>query len=199
MNELGCDLMKIILASASIRRQELLKRLTDEYEIIVSNFDEEKMEFNGDCGCYVMKLSEGKALDVCKNIDTECVVIGCDTIVSFEDKILGKPKDEKEAFDMLKLLSGNSHQVYSGVTLVNSVSGKIVKDYVCTEVKFAELSDDVIRKYIEKEEYKDKAGAYGIQGYGGVFVEEIHGCYYNVVGLPLNKLSKMLVEMGVNS
>jgi septum formation protein len=191
--------MKIVLASASIRRQELLKRLTDEFEIIVSNFDEDRVEFSGDCGSYVMELAEGKASDVCKKMQSESIVIGCDTIVSFGNKILGKPKDKTEAFNMLKFLSGNSHQVYSGIVLVNTRSEKIIRDYVCTDVKFSELSDSEIRKYIENGEYKDKAGAYGIQGYGGVFVEKIHGCYYNVVGLPLNKLSKMLVEMGVNS
>ncbi|MBV7273078.1 Maf-like protein [Clostridium thailandense] len=191
--------MKVILASASARRQELLKRLTNEFEIIVSKFDEGKIAFDGNCGSYVMKLAEGKALDVYKDIKNESVIIGCDTIVSFQDRILGKPKDEMEAFNMLRILSGNCHQVYSGIALVNSLSGKIIRDYVCTDVKFDKLSNDTIKKYIEKGEYKDKAGAYGIQGYGGTFVEEIHGCYYNVVGLPLNKLSKMMVEMGVNS
>ena len=113
-------------------------------------------------------------------------------------KILGKPKDENEAFDMLKLLSGNTHQVYSGIAIINNKTGNINRDFVCTDVKFDNLSDEQIKKYIENGEYKDKAGAYGIQGYGGIFVEEIHGCYYNVVGLPLNKLSKMLKGMGVN-
>ena len=191
--------MNIVLASASIRRHELLKRLTDKFEIIASDFDENAVEFNGDCGSYVMKLAEGKALNVCKSVHNESIIIGCDTIVSFGNKILGKPENEEEAFNMLKFLSGTSHQVYSGIAVVNSASGKIIRDYVCTNVKFSDLSDDVIRKYIERGEYKDKAGAYGIQGYGGVFVEEIHGCYYNVVGLPLNKLSKMLREMGVSS
>lgn len=191
--------MNIVLASASIRRHELLKRLTDKFEIIVSDFDENAVEFDSDCGSYVMKLAEGKALNVCKNVHNESIIIGCDTIVSFGNKILGKPENEEEAFNMLKFLSGTSHQVYSGIAVVNSASGKIITDYVCTNVKFSDLSDDVIRKYIERGEYKDKAGAYGIQGYGGVFVEEIHGCYYNVVGLPLNKLSKMLREMGVSS
>ncbi|MBI6871664.1 Maf-like protein [Clostridium aciditolerans] len=191
--------MNIVLASASIRRHELLKRLTDKFEIIVSDFDENAVKFDSDCASYVMKLAEGKALNVCKNVHNESIIIGCDTIVSFGNKILGKPENEEEAFNMLKFLNGTSHQVYSGIAVVNSASGKIIRDYVCTNVKFSDLSDDVIRKYIERGEYKDKAGAYGIQGYGGVFVEEIHGCYYNVVGLPLNKLSKMLREMGVSS
>ncbi|MDW8799869.1 Maf-like protein [Clostridium sp. A1-XYC3] len=190
--------MKIILASASSRRQELLNRLIEDFKIIVSDFDENSVEFKGDCGSYVMELAEGKALDVCNKVKEEAIVIGCDTIVSYKDTILGKPQDEKEAFNMLKLLSGNIHQVYSGIAVVNNSSGKIIREFVCTDVKFDKLSDMQIEKYIEKGEYADKAGAYGIQGYGGIFVEEIHGCYYNVVGLPLNKLSKMLKEMGVN-
>lgn len=190
--------MKIILASASSRRQELLNRLTESFEIIVSDFDEDSVDFDGNCASYVMSLAEGKASDVCKNIKGEAIIIGCDTIVSFNGKILGKPKDENEAFDMLKLLSGSTHQVYSGIAIINSKTGSIDRDFVCTDVKFDNLSDDQIKKYIDKDEYKDKAGAYGIQGYGGIFVEEIHGCYYNVVGLPLNKLSKMLRGTGVN-
>lgn len=190
--------MQIILASASSRRQELLNRLTEDFKIIVSDFDESSVEFKGNCAHYVMKLAEGKALNVCNKIKEETIIIGCDTIVSFKDTILGKPRDKKEAFSMLKLLSGNIHQVYSGIAVVNSSSGEIKKDFVCTDVKFDKLSDRQIERYIEKGEYADKAGAYGIQGYGGIFVEEIYGCYYNVVGLPLNRLLKMLKEMGVN-
>lgn len=190
--------MKIILASASVRRQELLNRLTESFEIIVSDFDEESVEFDGECSSYVMKLAEGKASSVSKNVKDEAIIIGCDTIVSFNEKILGKPKSDKEALEMLKLLSGNIHQVYSGIAVINSKTGEIAREFVCTDVKFDNLSEKQIKKYIETGEHKDKAGAYGIQGYGGIFVEEIHGCYYNVVGLPLNKLSKMLKGMGLN-
>lgn len=190
--------MKIILASASSRRQELLNRLTESFQIIVSDFDEEAVEFDGQCASYVMRLAEGKASSVSKGIKDEAIIIGCDTIVSYNEKILEKPKDANEAFDMLKLLSGNTHQVYSGIAIINSKTGNVHRDFVCTDVKFDNLSDTQIKKYIETGEHKDKAGAYGIQGYGGIFVEEIHGCYYNVVGLPLNKLSKMLKGMGVN-
>lgn len=190
--------MEIILASASSRRQELLVRLIENFKIVVSDFDEDSVKFEGDCGSYVMRLSEGKALNVGSKIMGDAIIIGCDTSVAIKDKILGKPKDEEEAFSMLKLLSGNIHQVYSGITVLNKATGKVKRDFVCTDVKFDDLLDEQIIKYIEKGEYKDKAGAYGIQGYGGIFVEEIHGCYYNVVGLPLNKLSNILKEMGVN-
>ncbi|WP_123054239.1 Maf-like protein [Clostridium sp. JN-1] len=194
--------MRVILASASSRRQELFHRLTDNFEIIVSNFDESLVEFKGNCAYYVMELAEQKAVSVKNSLNDKVknriIIVGCDTIVSFKNKILGKPKDEKEAFNMLKLLSGNVHKVYSGIALVDTLKHEVKRDFVCTDVKFSTLSDNDIIKYIKTGEGIDKAGAYGIQGYGGIFVEEIHGCYYNVVGLPLNKLSNMLRSMGVN-
>ncbi|MPN01510.1 Septum formation protein Maf [bioreactor metagenome] len=95
---------------------------------------------------------------------------------------------------MLSMLSGNIHKVYSGLAIVDISKNMVKKDYVCTEVKFSKLSTDQILNYIKTGEPMDKAGAYGIQGYGGIFVEKIHGCYYNVVGLPINKLYGMLKE-----
>ena len=190
--------MELILASASERRKELLKRLTSDFDIIISNFNEEEVAFEGNCGEFVKKLAEGKAKEVASTAHKGKIVIGCDTIVSYNGKVLGKPKDEEDAFSMLKLLSGNVHEVYSGITLINTNTMEVISDYVCTKVKFSKLKDEEIRDYIATKEPMDKAGAYGIQGFGGVFVEEIHGCYYNVVGLPLNKLMHMLKEMGVN-
>lgn len=190
--------MKLVLASASERRQELLRRITSNFDIIVSNFDEEKVGFQGSCGEYVMNLAQGKAEDVAHKVNNGAIVIGCDTIVSFKEHVLGKPKNESEAFSMLKLLNGSIHQVYSGIAVIDTKTKNVKIDYVCTDVKFSSLSDEEIRNYIATGEPRDKAGAYGIQGFGGVFVEEITGDYYNVVGLPLNKLNKMLKEMGVN-
>lgn len=186
--------MKVILASASARRHELLERVVKDFDIIVSDFDEEAVIFDGDFSKYVIELSKGKALDVAEKNQKDLVVIGCDTIVAFEDKVLGKPKDEVEAYNILKSLSGHTHKVFSGVTIVQLGTNKIVSEAICTEVKFSEISDEDIENYIATNEPMDKAGAYGIQGYGGVFVEEIHGCYYNVVGLPINKLKSMLKE-----
>ena len=190
--------MNVVLASASARRQELLKRLVEDYQVIVSDFDESSIQFNNDCGSYVMELARGKALSVARGLNSASLVIGCDTIVAYGGSVLGKPLDREDAFSMLKMLSGKKHQVYSGIALVNRSSGQVMSDYVMTEVKFDQLSDDEIRGYIATGEPMDKAGAYGIQGHGGVFVEEIHGCYYNVVGLPLNKLKNMIKGMGVN-
>ena len=190
--------MNVVLASASARRQELLKRLVEEYQVIVSDFDESSVQFNNDCRSYVMELARGKALSVARGLNSASLVIGCDTIVAYGGSVLGKPLDREDAFSMLKMLSGKKHQVYSGIALVNRSSGQMMSDYVMTEVKFDQMSEDEIRDYIATGEPMDKAGAYGIQGHGGVFVEEIHGCYYNVVGLPLNKLKNMIKGMGVN-
>ncbi|MFL0195766.1 Maf-like protein [Clostridium sp. WILCCON 0269] len=191
--------MKIVLASASSRRRELLNRLVEGFKVVTSDFDEDSVLFQGKCGPYVMELAEGKAKNVCSKLkDENLIIIGCDTTVFLKGKVLGKPADKEEAFYMLKELSGNEHQVYSGIAVIDKFSGKIVKDFVCTTVKFSEIDDTCIEDYLKTEEYKDKAGAYGIQGYGGVFVKEIHGCYYNVVGLPLNKLYNMLSGIGVN-
>lgn len=185
-------MLKIVLASASARRHELLKRLVEDFETTVSNFDEDKVLFNGDFEAYVKELSKGKALAVLENVKEPSIIIGCDTIVAFKDEVLGKPKNKAEAYSMLKSLSGNTHKVFSGITLISTKEQRIISEAIVTEVKFSSLTDEDINKYIETGEPMDKAGAYGIQGYGGVFVEEIHGCYYNVVGLPINKLKSML-------
>lgn len=191
----GSDIVKIILASASARRKELLKRIEEEFSVIVSDFDEESVPFNGECGEYVKILAEGKALAVAKNSGKESVVIGSDTIVTIDNKVLGKPKDRDDAFFMLKQLSGREHEVYSGIAVVDVKNKKVISDYVCTKVKFSQLSERQINDYVDSGDPLDKAGAYGIQGKAGVFVEKIDGCYYSVVGLPLNKLNSILEEV----
>ena len=187
--------MKYILASASERRQELLNRIIDNFDIIISDFDEEKVKFNGNVEEYVIEVAEGKALDVLSRISEDSIIIAADTIVVDGDKILGKPKSEEDAYKMLKDLSGKVHRVYSAVVVVNSKTNKVKKECIFTEVKFKDLTNEEILKYISTKEPLDKAGAYGIQGIGGVFVERITGCYYNVVGLPLNLLNNILEEV----
>lgn len=184
--------MKYILASGSERRQELLHRIIDEFHTIISDFDESQISFQDDVSEFVKNLARGKALSVKENLDEPAIIIAGDTVVVFENEILGKPKDEEDAFNMLKKLSGKTHRVYSGVVVINTENGKIEEEALYTEVKFSELKDEEIVAYIKTKEPMDKAGAYGIQGYGGVFVERINGCYYNVVGLPLNLLNKMI-------
>lgn len=184
--------LKFILASASESRKDLLSRIVSNFEVKISNFDEEKVEVSTNIENYVKTLAEGKAKDVALNCDNDSIIIGADTIVVIGDNILGKPKDKNHAFEMLKLLSNNVHRVYSGVAVINNQKNIMKSECLYTEVYFSEISDDEIWRYIESGECLDKAGAYGIQGYGGVFAEKINGCYYNVVGLPLNLLNKMI-------
>lgn len=187
--------MKIILASASERRQELLKRLIDDFDIIVSDFDEKEVVFNGSIDDYVKEIALGKAMDVINRVSKDSIIISADTVVALDNNILGKPNNEREAFKMLKSLQGRTHFVYSGIVVINNKNNIIRKDSLATKVKFSSMSDKEIYDYINTKEPMDKAGAYGIQGTGGVFVESIEGCYYNVVGLPLNRLKSIMKEI----
>lgn len=187
--------MKFVLASASERRQELLTRLVDNFNIIVSDFDEQSIKKMHSISEFVQNIALGKAKDVAARLQEGHVVIAADTVVEIDGEILGKPKDEEQAFRMLRKLSGKTHRVYTGLVLINTSTNKILKNTEVTEVIFSELNEEDIRKYIQSGEPMDKAGSYGIQGKGGIFIEKISGCYYNVVGLPLNRLNKMLKEI----
>ncbi|EGT2190908.1 Maf-like protein [Clostridium perfringens] len=184
--------MKVILASKSPRRVEILEKIVKEFEVFQSNFDENTIDFKGDIAKYVKDLSRNKAIEVSKRLNEPSIVIAADTVVFQNGKVLEKPKNEEDAFSMLSSLSGNTHKVYSGICLINTYDDTVVTDCDCTEVRFSELNPRQIRNYINSGEPMDKAGAYGIQGLGGAFVEGIKGCYYNVMGLPLNKLYKAL-------
>lgn len=176
----------IILASKSPRRKELLSIITPDFEIKSADVDE-TLDDNMTPAEAVEHLSKIKALPFKNGIDT---VIGADTVVSVDNEILGKPIDDNDAFNMLKKLSGRYHSVFTGVTVIK---GEIEATFsVETKVKFFDLSDDEIKKYIATGECRDKAGAYGIQGYGSLLVEKIDGDYFNVVGLPISKLNKYL-------
>ncbi|EJT6494321.1 MAG: Maf-like protein [Clostridium perfringens] len=184
--------MKVILASKSPRRVEILEKIVKEFKVVQSNFDENTIDFKGDIEKYVKDLSRNKAIEVSKRLNEPSIVIAADTVVFQDGKVLEKPKNEEDAFSMLSSLSGNTHKVYSGICLINTYDDTVVTDCDCTEVRFSELNPRQIRNYINSGEPMDKAGAYGIQGLGGAFVEGIKGCYYNVMGLPLNKLYKAL-------
>ena len=184
--------MKVILASKSPRRVEILEKIVKEFEVVQSKFDENTIDFKGDIEKYVKDLSRNKAIEVSKRLNEPSIVIAADTVVFQDGKVLEKPKNEEDAFSMLSSLSGNTHKVYSGICLINTYDDTVVTDCDCTEVRFSELNPRQIRNYINSGEPMDKAGAYGIQGLGGAFVEGIKGCYYNVMGLPLNKLYKAL-------
>lgn len=173
--------MKIILASASPRRKELLTLAGIEYEVIVSQC-EEILPDGITPDKAVEELARQKAEDVFSR-NSDAMIIAADTVVALGNTILGKPKDEADAFTMLSSLSGRRHTVYTGVCIKTKDKTDIF--HVATDVEFYELSEKEIKDYIATKEPMDKAGAYGIQGKGFVLVKGIHGDYFNVVGLPL--------------
>lgn len=183
--------MEIILASASPRRKEILMLLDIPFKIMVSDADE---SYDASMPPYFIaeSLSLKKAAAVAKNIDSHAILIGADTIVVCDGKILGKPRDEEDAKNMLKSLSGKCHSVISGVTVLDNKSAKSKSFYVETKVKFSHLTDSEIDEYVKTKEPMDKAGSYAIQSKGAKFIEEINGDYFNVVGLPLQKLYEVL-------
>ena len=187
---------EIVLASASPRRSRLLNQIGLDFKVIPSGIDEEA---NPDLGAeeFVQELAFDKASHVAEKLDTDALVIGADTIV-VKDKILGKPRDEKEAYNMLKTLQESWHSVVTGVSVVDSGTMEHAEGYEKTRVKLRSLTDDEIYSYIRSGECLDKAGSYGIQGIGAVLVERIEGCYFNVVGLPIMRLCTMLEKFGVN-
>ena len=171
-----------------------------DFKIIVSNCDENIDGILSPADT-VKELALRKAQAVAENYEEEgdYVILGSDTVVSIDGKILGKPHSENEARDMLESLSGREHSVFTGVALSGRFGGKIkiAADTVETKVRFGEMSEGEIEYYIKSGEPMDKAGAYGIQGIGGFFVKEIAGDYYNVVGLPIFKMKEMLAnELG---
>ena len=140
----------------------------------------------------VQELAMLKAADVAKLTKGRALVLGCDTLVYLEGKVLGKPKDADDAHQMLQKLSGRTHAVYSGICVIDTATSKTAATYCKTEVVFDTLSDDTIANYIQTGEPLDKAGAYGIQGLGALLVKQINGDYLNVVGLPLFALQSLL-------
>lgn len=182
----------IILASQSPRRREILEKLIPDFIVCPSDADEQIEE--RDPRAYAMELAVRKAQDVA-SAHPEDTVIAADTIVCLGDRILGKPRDKQEAFRYLRALSGEVHEVYTGVAVMHE--GRLHRFCECTEVHFRHLSDALIESYIASGEPMDKAGAYGIQGIGGRFVEGIHGDFFNVMGLPLCALSCLLEELDI--
>jgi septum formation protein len=182
------DMQQIVLASSSPRRQELLKLLQIPFIIHSSEIDETlptKMKAEE----AVMQLAFRKADAVLEKYPDH-LVIGSDTVVVLDGKILGKPEGRNHAFDMLKSLSGKTHKVFTGVSLLSNKKSNIFFEE--TEVTFWELSEDDIYTYLDTGEPFDKAGAYGIQGFGSLLVKEIKGDYFNVVGLPVSRLAREL-------
>ncbi len=187
--------MKIILASGSPRRRELLSNVGLSFAVISPEVDEDIREFDGDPRAAVLELSRRKAQSVADH-HPDSLVIAADTLVSKDGALLGKPVDRAHAAEMLGSLSGNTHEVYTGVAL--SYEGKTVTCAERTKVRFRPLEKVEIDEYIATGEPMDKAGAYGIQNIGATFVEAVDGDYFNVVGLPLCALFELLKrEFGI--
>lgn len=187
---------KIILASASPRRKELLGLLFPHFDIMVEDADEGSIDKSLPVHIYVQELAMLKAAATVARLGRlkNSLVIGADTVVYCDGEILGKPSDAEDAFNMLNSLSGRCHQVYTGVCVIDPYTAKIVCKYEKTDVYFKDLSPDLVMGYISTGEPMDKAGAYGIQGKGTVLVKKIDGDYHNVVGLPVSMLSDLLKD-----
>ncbi len=184
---------RFILASASPRRKEILSNAGFDFEIIVSDADENISE-DLTPEKTVEELAKRKALSVWES-NKDAVVFGCDTVVAVDGKILGKPTDDEDAFNMLRMLSGKAHTVSTGVCICSAEKLSVFSN--TTRVEFYTLSDETIKSYIATGECRDKAGAYGIQGYGSVLVKEIKGDYFSVMGLPVSESSRVLSEFGI--
>ena len=186
--------LPIYLASRSPRRRKLLKQLGIKFKSFSVNLDE-KIN-GGEKPVNLVKRLSIEKLELARKKIKSGLIITADTIVVLNNKIIGKPKNKKEAVQYLKLLSGKQHIVFTGFAIMNIPANKIIVDYEKTEVKFRKLDDDEINDYVLNGSPLDKAGAYGIQDdFGAVFVEKINGCYYNVVGLPLTKLYQALRKL----
>lgn len=185
--------MEIVLASASPRRQELLRQVGLSFQVIPSGVDEQVSEPIGP-GALVEFLAESKAADVAARVPGT-LVIGADTIVVVDGQVLGKPRDRADAIGMLQKLSGRSHQVMTGVALI--AGGRKLVSHEETTVHFMRLEQGQIERYVDSGEPMDKAGAYGIQGRASAMIDRIEGDYFTVVGLPLCRTVRMLAEFGV--
>ncbi|WNR45841.1 Maf family protein [Paenibacillus roseipurpureus] len=190
---------QLILASSSPRRQELIQSFGLPYIIRVSDADE-TVEQKITPSEFVEVLSLRKAATVREMLeasDKHGIIIGSDTVVVYNDEVLGKPVDEEDAFRMLKAMQGQTHQVFSGVACVDAETGKQVVSHSVTNVHMKAMSDEQIRRYIATGEPRDKAGSYAIQGIGATIISGIEGDYFTVVGLPLSLLSDMLLEFNI--
>lgn len=186
--------MNIILASGSPRRRQLLEQLGLSFTVQSSDVDE-SVEPGLSPAAMVEQLSLRKGQAVAERVGPDSLVLAADTVVALGDAVLGKPQDRAKAVSMLTSLSGKTHQVYTGVTLLGG--GRRVTEHETTAVTFRSLSREEIVAYVDTGEPMDKAGAYGIQGYGALLVERLEGDYFNVMGLPLCRLGRMLAAFGV--
>ena len=190
---------EFVLASASPRRRDLLTQIGIPFRICLSKKEEESSQKKP--GDIVKELSYTKAKDVFDQGNQDAVVIGADTIVVYDEQVLGKPKDEEDAYKMIKMLQGKTHQVYTGVSVIwrQDDSIQVSSFYAVTDVELYGMSEEEIRAYIATNEPYDKAGGYAIQGYFARYVKQIQGDYNNVVGLPVGELYQILNSLNLLS
>uniref|UniRef100_A0A1B6EAU3 Uncharacterized protein n=1 Tax=Clastoptera arizonana TaxID=38151 RepID=A0A1B6EAU3_9HEMI len=189
---------RIILASSSPRRAEILQNVGLKFEIIPSTYEEDlNPESFKNHGIFAETTARNKVLELSERLSKDKIkpdiIIGADTIVSLNGKIYGKPTNKSEAIKHLEMLNGREHTVFTGVVI--KTPNKIDKFYECTQVFMAKLDRPTIQGYVDTNEPMDKAGSYGIQGYGGSIIERINGDYFNVMGLPLHRLSVHLINL----
>lgn len=214
-------MQRLVLASGSPRRKELLARIGIPFDVLVSEIDEELGD-HSHAGTFALTMSRDKARHVAEKLANRqmpksshhegvpadpagqvaepvdgYLVLAADTVVARNGYILGKPANREDALRMLRLLSGGWHEVITGMTLLSTMTGEELTATETTQVKFREADEDFLARYVDTPEPYDKAGAYGIQGYGALLVEQIDGDYHNVMGLPLQRLSRMLESMGI--
>ena len=184
---------RLILASASPRRSDLLRLLGMSFDVVPSNVSE-NLDRSIPPADYVREISSRKARAVATNFHEE-IVLGADTVVVLEGDILEKPAGEDEAVQMLGRLSGKTHRVYTGLALIDTGSCRSLQDVAVTDVSMRPITPEEIRQYVQTREPMDKAGAYAVQGKAAAFVHSISGCFYNVVGLPLSLFCSLLERM----
>ena len=187
---------KIILSSRSKARQKLLRQIGLKFQAVSSDLKESR-SLNKGCADLVISNALAKAKDVAKRFNSG-VVIGADTVALAGKRIIGKPKNINDAFKTLKLLSRVPQWVYTGIAVADIDHKKIFSDFEKTRIYMCHLSDKQIRNYFKRVSPLDKAGSFDIQGLGGIFIDRVEGCFYNVVGLPLAKLARLLKKAGID-
>lgn len=185
---------RIILASGSAARKALLKQIGIDAVVIKSNIDE-RCVVTDEPESLVCRLAELKAETVAKKFD-DGIVLGFDTVVSFEDKIIGKPASLEEARKIISEFSGKSHRIHTGICIIDIARNKKLVGNETTEVFFRKLTETEIDRYIRRDRVLEKAGAYSVLESGGLLIERIEGCFFNIVGIPLAKLSVMMHRLG---
>lgn len=187
--------MRIVLASASPRRKQYLSYLGLPFEVVVPDVDESTVDGESPQQL-VMRLSKLKAKAVSQRLsDSEAVIIAADTVVAYKGHVLGKPQNDDDAFNMIKMLQGDTHEVYTGCTILKG--DRISNFAVSTKVTFASLDDELIRTYVNSGESRDKAGSYALQGIAAMLIQKVEGSVSTVVGLPICEVREVLKEFGV--